>query len=186
MRVLFLDFDGVLNSSRYMRENRRRFEGGVLHRVSDAIDRAAVARLDAVVARTGAKVVISSSWRKSVTLSSLRRLLRVTGFRGEVIGATPILRREQLDLDVWFAPAVEALAGPLAVTSEERRTLRHVERGHEIQRWLSEHPEVTAFAIVDDDTDMAHLYPRLVLTDCEEGLQDQHVEQLVALLTGEP
>ena len=176
MKVLFLDFDGVLNSCRYMRENWRRFEGSVLHRVSDAIDRAAVARLNQVVERTGAKVVISSSWRKSVTLSSLRRLLRVTGFCGEVIGSTPIMKRDQIDVLVTFG------AGPLA-SVEERRTLRHVDRGHEIQRWLTEHPEVTRIAIVDDDTDMANLYDRLVLTDCEDGLQDEHVEALVALLS---
>lgn len=176
MGVLFLDFDGVLNSSRYMRENRRRFAGGVLNRVSDAIDRAAVARLNAVVERTGAKVVISSSWRKSVTLSSLRRLLRVTGFRGEVIGKTPVMTRAEVELLVTFD------TGPRAAM-EDHLSLRHVERGHEIQRWLTGHPEVTHIAIVDDDTDMAHLYDRLVLTDCEEGLQDEHVERLVALLT---
>lgn len=83
-----------------------------------------------------------------------------------------------------FGPAHGSSCGPLALTHEERLTLRHVERGHEIQRWLSEHPEVTSFAILDDDTDMAHLYDRLVLTDCEDGLQAEHVERLVVLLTG--
>lgn len=30
----------------------------------------------------------------------------------------------------------------------------HQRRGHEIQQWLQEHPEVEGYAIVDDDSDM--------------------------------
>jgi hypothetical protein len=43
------------------------------------------------------------------------------------------------------------------------------ERGIEIQKWLDAHPTVTQFVILDDDSDMAHLKHRLVLTSCYRG-----------------
>jgi hypothetical protein len=56
------------------------------------------------------------------------------------------------------------------------------ERGHEIQAWLSRHREVTEFAIVDDNSDMAHLRDRLVLTSWATGMLDEHADRLVAML----
>lgn len=56
-------------------------------------------------------------------------------------------------------------------------------RGKEIQAWLREHPEVTRFAIVDDDSDMEPYMDRLVKTSWDSGLLDCHVEELVKLLS---
>ncbi len=62
-------------------------------------------------------------------------------------------------------------------------------RGNEIQAWLDNHPEVEAFIIVDDSTDMVHLRDRLVRTRFQDdipglvpGLQDHHVEQAIRML----
>src|SRR5689334_1687229 len=82
MKVIFLDFDGVLNSLAFLRK-----EPGPL----DRLDPAAVARLSALAQRSGAKVVISSSWRLQRSLDDLRHLLRSLGFAGEVVGRTPDL-----------------------------------------------------------------------------------------------
>lgn len=56
-------------------------------------------------------------------------------------------------------------------------------RGKEVQAWLREHPEVTRFAIVDDDSDMEPYMDRLVKTSWDSGLLDCHVEELVKLLS---
>lgn len=56
-------------------------------------------------------------------------------------------------------------------------------RGKEIQAWLKDHPEVTRFAIVDDDSDMDPFMDRLVKTRWDTGLLDEHVEELVRKLT---
>lgn len=56
-------------------------------------------------------------------------------------------------------------------------------RGREIQQWLSEHPEVTAYAIVDDDGDMLpEQAPFFVQTSNETGLTDEHADMLIAVL----
>jgi hypothetical protein len=154
MRVLFLDLDGVLN-------RRRHFSSLPPDRTASEVeydnsfDRACVARLNAIVERTGCHVVISSTWRLLNSQGKIARCLRRHGFAHErrIIGVTP--------------------------------DLPHRVRGHEIQAWLDAHPGVTAYAILDDNSDMAHLLPRLVQTSFDTGLQDEHVETVVRMLTTE-
>ena len=73
-RVLFLDVDGVLNSSQYLKDRpRRTWPFG-------HIDPATVQLLNKVVRETGCKIVISSSWRVILTYRSIRGLLARRGF----------------------------------------------------------------------------------------------------------
>jgi hypothetical protein len=74
-RLLFLDIDGVLNH----------------YGSAGKIDRACVARLNHIVERTGAVVVISSTWRVTHSPEQMQRLLTGHGFSGEVVGDTPCL-----------------------------------------------------------------------------------------------
>lgn len=55
-------------------------------------------------------------------------------------------------------------------------------RGQEIDAWLREHPEVTDFAILDDDSDMEPHMGRLVKTSFSVGLQREHVRRVLKLL----
>ena len=46
-------------------------------------------------------------------------------------------------------------------------------RGHEIQAWLDKHPEVTKYAILDDDSDMLpEQLPNFFQTTFDDGLTD--------------
>jgi hypothetical protein len=62
------------------------------------------------------------------------------------------------------------------------RDYKDRQRGNEIQMYIDEH-NITAdqIVILDDDSDMVHLLPRLVHTTFEKGLQDHHVEEAIAL-----
>jgi len=42
----------------------------------------------------------------------------------------------------------------LSYTDEERESMEHIHRGREIKDWLDRHPEVTRYAILDDNNDM--------------------------------
>jgi hypothetical protein len=56
-------------------------------------------------------------------------------------------------------------------------------RGDEIATWLTEHPEVTRYAIVDDDSDMLDWQKsRFVQTNYQEGLTFRNYEDLLCLL----
>ncbi len=155
MKVIFLDFDGVLNSEEYSRLRNimgAKDSGSFMHRSSGQVDPVAVARLNRIVESTGAAVCISSTWRRLHIIGELNAILRERGFAGRVVGATPWLNKP---------------------------------RGLEIQDWLDlegQRHDVEAFVILDDDADMEHLMDHLVQTNGAAGLEDHHVERAIAML----
>lgn len=145
MKVIFLDVDGVLNTRETWGFERQ-------------FPLPLVARLRHLVDTTGAKIVVSSTWRISL-MDRLLSNLEVGGVpRETVIDATPFLQPHGLEA---------------------------VPRGIEIQAWLDSHPEVNTFVILDDGTDMAHLLPRLVQTDHVHGLTDADVDRAIEMLRTE-
>jgi hypothetical protein len=151
VKALFLDFDGVLNSHRYLYSNRR--PAGMEFKGNEhlMLDPAAVARVNRIIEATGAKVVISSSWRHGWPLERIREILAARAFVGDIIGITP--------------------DAPQGV------------RGDEIAQWLDEHPGVTKFVAIDDDTDDSLIMKHhLVKTMFAYGLQDHHVEDAISRL----
>ena len=56
-------------------------------------------------------------------------------------------------------------------------------RGDEIQAWLERHPEVTRYAILDDDSDMLESQlPNFFQTKWETGLTDEIAEKVISHL----
>jgi Swiss Army Knife RNA repair-like protein len=57
-------------------------------------------------------------------------------------------------------------------------------RGHEIQAWLNEHPEVERYAILDDDNDMLeHQMVNFFQTSCRTGITPEIADRIVAHFT---
>lgn len=113
MRVLFLDIDGVLNSRAYV--ERAGWDPPLGSRDDlHILDPSAIALLNAVVAATGAVVVISSSWRITYDLAALQSMFEQRGFTGRLIDVTPELpgRQRSREIAAWLAatPAVESFA----------------------------------------------------------------------------
>lgn len=150
MKIVFLDFDGVLNS----------MADFAFKTTSQVFDAPYIARLNAIVLRSGAKVVISSSWRVNHSEDELRELLRTSGFEGELIGCTPVLGYEQ--------------AQGLCDIGEIRSA--------EIQAWMAAHPVPIASFVALDDLELSPLAAYQVLTDMNEGLRDDHIEVALAIL----
>src|SRR4029077_11288504 len=169
--VIFLDIDGVLNSEGFLRklEELHRQLGHLsmceCFRLGHLLDRDAIRRLNRLVEVTGAKIVISSSWRKLLDPIELHGILREHGLVADIAGQTPDSFRDP-DCRVIYEGATRIL------------------RGHEIDRWLSQHPEVDRFVILDDGLDMAMHNNRLVQTGCEEGFLDEQVELAIVMLLG--
>lgn len=158
MKVLFLDIDGVLNSVKFYKQSGKK--GGLLK----DIDGAALGRLLRVVLSTDCKIVISSSWRIQHTHNDIREMLLNAGWPGTkgppIIGSTPVHNWGRTD----------AHPGPPL-------------RGEEIKAWLDVAKDVTHYAIVDDDSDMLpEQMDHFVQTSWEDGLLDEHVEKLKAIL----
>jgi len=156
MKILFLDIDGVLNSEALFRRRPpdARLEMNEDKWWAEMLDPDAIQRLNRILAETGAKVVVSSTWRFALGPDDLQRILGSRGFVGEIIGATP-----------------------------RRLTKRGDRRGDEIAAWLSDAAcDVEAFVILDDDSDMGALLPKLIKTTWKAGLQDEHVTAARAMM----
>lgn len=161
MRVLFLDLDGVLVTKDTMTWPMVPIPAACsgylpFRRGFHQFHAESVKNLNRIVEATGAKIVISSSWRigfwRPEQFKVLKNYLYYQGVEGEIIGLTG---------------------------RDPRGTGK---RGHEIQDWLDEHPEVTSMVILDDNTDMEHLMPYLVITSWKKGIVENHVERAIKLL----
>jgi len=148
MKVVFLDFDGVLNNFALIRADGRPL---------DRLDPAAVARLDAIVSRSGAKVVISSTWRLHRSLDELRVMLTELGFSGEVIDRTP-----ELEVSLFGDPFIT--------------------RGREIQAWIDAQGEPLESYVILDDAYIEEAAQYLVKTETQAGLLDEHVALALEIL----
>lgn len=157
MKIIFLDFDGVLNS------NQSRQETGHLGFGAAQVDPKAAARLDKLVRSTGAKIVVSSSWRHIFTVPQLQQILSQVGARA----------------------AAQAVI--------DRTPVGEGNRGNEIQDWLDleseritvnpKHDRVTSYVILDDDNDMTpEQQPRMIHTNPQYGLTDQDVVNAISIL----
>lgn len=149
MRVLFLDIDGVILS------------GNELYRTRNNrwLPPAQIALLNDVCERTGALVIVSSTWRMD---ERCRDLLTAAGFTGGF--------HEDWRTKRWHQ------VGSLYAADR---------RGGEIADWLDRHQEVERYAIVDDDSDMrSDQLPWFVQTPFLDGMQREHADRLIELLAG--
>jgi hypothetical protein len=137
MKVLFLDFDGVINPHS--------------HRADSAMfSKAACKNLNLLLKKVPElKIVVSSSWRIH-GLSAVKDILKSNG------------------IDVKRV---------IDITGDEKGI-----RGNQIKAWLDRHKKVSNFAILDDDSDMGELAPRLVKTNGFVGLTESEVNKVVELL----
>jgi hypothetical protein len=100
MNIIFLDIDGVLNHpGTYCEAAPWRREAGEILRVPVASE--CMARLNPLVDETGARIVISSSWRLFAHWQDLGPALKRYGLTGEVIGETPDLINDAIWLEAW-------------------------------------------------------------------------------------
>lgn len=158
---VFLDFDGVLNRGKGPGEPDL------------------VARLNTITARTGAVIVVHSSWRWDRTLSHLRYILRSWGVTGQVEDKCPSALTHTLnEAGMWVAAGDwNAFRGD--IESKDERCIA-------IQRWLNDHPEVTKYVIIDDSDHLGHFVgqPEFIQTRTREGLTDEHVTKAICHLQG--
>ena len=178
MKVIFLDVDGVLNGYNYFTKIKFNIldflhlrKWHLKHFDLFGVHTIRVWRLSKIVRRTGAKVVISSTWRhgwfrpyesKGRRDKELEDKLR--RFKIPVIGITPRINSGK--------------------------------RGLEIQMWLAEHSNVESFVILDDESfDIEDLYKdQLVKTRARNidmikgawkentGIKPRHVRQAIRIL----
>lgn len=94
IRILFLDFDGVLNHP---------LTWG--NRDDTVIDIDKVKRLNDLLTKTGAKIVVSSSWRFGHSINEMQNLLERRGLDPihQILGITPTEIENRRDaINLWL------------------------------------------------------------------------------------
>lgn len=155
MKIIFLDIDGVLNcngsKSKMIDDNDVCYVG---------IDKHKILRLKETIDRTGAKVVLSSTWRlhlykKDRVDKYMRQRFKKYGI--EIYSCTDHL---------------------------------HGSRGAEIKKWLNEHDNIEEWVVLDDewfsdydDEILQHLVRTSYYVN-PGGLRDENIDTVCDILNG--
>ena len=141
MKLIFLDIDGVIATPR----------------TGNRIDRTLMERAIEIATRTGASIVISSSWKEETLEKTLRKL--PAALREHIIGQTPNLNN------------VETLK-----SREIDSFLNWFERQHEL---------VENYIIIDDEYEGFSFQKivHLVKTETYEGLTEENVKLAIRKLS---
>ena len=154
-KVIFLDVDGVLNNCWSKCEAPSGCKG---------LDDAKLQRLQQIVMNTGAKIVLTSTWKSEWRPNEYESLTND--------GRYLVDKLKEYDLHI--------------LNKTEDPTW--AERGKGILKWLVQHPSVEYFCILDDeqfDFESCDLMDYLVKTkylDALGGLQPEHVDQAISIL----
>ena len=161
MKIIFLDIDGVLNYMSHFKSVKGKGEDKTYFFCKEC-----VSRLNKITDKTGAKIVLSSTWRKGKTLEQLKDLFELVGITGELIGKTPTLYFEN-----WS---------------------QSVPRGCEILHWIQENKGILGtnllnwkdYVILDDESDMLYWQRKnLFQTDSSGiGLTDNMTYKIINFL----
>ena len=157
MKIIFLDIDGVLNPDdninvllKLWKLNKAKSRD----QFGDLFDQRCVLWLQYIIEKTNAKIIISSSWRKS-GLTTMKELWKFRNLPGEIIDITPLTQSEKL---------INLYAD------------HEADRGYEIQESINTHkPE--RYCIVDDMPGMLK-HQLFVQIDPLYGL-DRHTSQKI-------
>ena len=163
-KIIFLDFDDVLNTEHY--QGLLRYQGEPWQDEHGAFfDPNAVKQLRRIIDATGADIVIESSW-KYLGLDAMKELWKVRNLPGRVIDITP------------SSVSDEYLLKNLDTT------MIHC-KGMEIASWLSEQAEDIRYAIIDDEyVILDSQLPHFILTNPYEGITEEQTNRTISILNG--
>lgn len=131
-----------------------------------AFDPMAVANLAHIIDKTGADIVISSSW-KFYGVPKLREMWKKRNLPGTILDITPNTISDEMLLN---ANLDEFQLG--------------VCRGNEIKEWLSRHEDIISnYVIIDDFDDMlSEQEDHVVLTESLIGITEWDAEKAIKIL----
>ena len=155
--LVFLDVDGVLNSGDGNNAIGQLILDGFVpvHQDQRWFQPRHIRLLNAIELRSGARLVLSSTWRLSHHEGAVEALMKEAGYRGRgFFGKTD--------------------SGGPTRGAEIRRYLSY----HHILKWARPVP----YVVLDDDWDKDLDPDHFVQTDYQEGLAERHVERALKIL----
>lgn len=168
-KIIFLDFDGVLNTEH--NQNMLLYKGKAWKDKHGAFfDLKAVAELNRIVEETKADIVIESSW-KYLGLEAMRQMWRDRNMPGNVIDVTPSSASNN-----WL----------LNANLDEMDPAHTQWKGVEIASWIAEnlHDE-DRYVIIDDEyVILDSQLPHFIITNPYDGIIPELADRAIKLLNG--
>lgn len=154
MKVIFLDFDGVITT--YKSQYR--------------LDKEKMKLVKYICEITDAYIVITSSWRRH-TLEDTIKDITDTSKRYVTVPFTPIER------------VIGITSRMYSFKGYDENIHYLVPRGVEIERYLQENNDIEKYVIIDDDSDMLlEQAPYFIQTDAIEGLSEEDAKKAITIL----
>lgn len=184
MKIIFLDIDGVMNSTNEMLELLKQ---NPENRSDVSLPSPTKCKLlRQLVEETGAEIVLSSSWRLS--LNAIQKVidifkpydLRLDGFTCEHVTKSTFRGTKYYDIKPSHSHKCYDYKEP------NNEGIMIEDRGAEIAYWLTTHPQVEKFIILDDEkSDIIQWFPNnLIKTNMEFGLTEKEVTEGIKILGG--
>jgi hypothetical protein len=164
IKIVFLDIDGVLNSSFWNDIHQKEISDGSL------IDEEKIKLLARLVYNTNSKIILHSGWRiwfdseiKPVSKEA-QKLVDLLSFEGlKIDGLTPDLTTEEIRKTKKFS----------------------LVKADEILSWLKSHNDVTGWVVLDDlDLHNEQIELHQVKPDPKIGLTVENIEEAEKILFG--
>ena len=164
-KVIFLDFDGVLNTERW---HSQAIRGELKDEYGYRFDPIAVENLSRIIEETGAAIVISSSW-KCMGLATMQKMWKDRQLPGKVIDITPNSVSDEFLLNV-------------DLNDMDLLSIR----GQEIKDWLIvKGGSDCKYVIFDDMNDvLQEQEAHFVWVDPAVGITKENVDQAIRILGG--
>lgn len=151
MKVIFLDFDGVITT---LKSNYN-------------LDLEKMKMVKRICDETGAKIVVSSSWRYHTLEKTIEYITTIGCFR-------PI---------PFLMPELVVGVTPRFYFEDYNNKSIRIPRGLEIDHYLRLHEEIENYVILDDDSDMLlSQKDNFIKTDTYEGISEADVEKSIRIL----
>lgn len=154
MKVIFLDFDGVITTvlSNWELDKKKM---DMVKQICDA---------------TGAKIVVSSSWRRFTLEQTIDSI-------------TTKQKEKHCQHFLYPEYIIDITSRMIGFKDGDKETHYRLCRGVEIDRWLWEHQDVTNYVILDDDTDMLLCQKKnFIKTNTYSGICKKDVEKAIKIL----
>lgn len=159
MKVIFLDIDGVLNTSDTFKQVYNEYKLTGIRKV--ALDEDKIKILSYIVKETNSKIVLSSTWRfgfkkdKDILISIEER-------------ATELKKLfDKYDIEIYD------------ITPRDSQSIRQ----NEIKEWLTYNTDIDSFVIIDDESaDLTDFIDNELIQTKFSGLCSDHIETIINIL----
>lgn len=168
-KIIFLDFDGVMNTEFYQKVLNQQCENWQ-DEYGALFDPNAVKQLKRIIDATDADIVVESSW-KYLGLDAMKELWKVRNLPGRIIDITPSTTSDEYLLNVDL---------------DDFSNKMHHCKGLEISSWLSEKGlSNTRYVIIDDEyVVLESQLSNFILTNPYEGITEEQANKAISILNG--